>query len=62
MLLYVAIYYLQAFRCAYVMLIMATFWVTEAMPLAITSLIPVALLPLLGEYLIYALACGSKPG
>ena len=41
--------FLQAFRCAYVMLIMAAFWVTEALPLAITSLLPVALLPLLGE-------------
>eukprot|EP00094_Tigriopus_californicus_P005052 TCALIF_04866-PA protein Name:"Similar to SLC13A5 Solute carrier family 13 member 5 (Homo sapiens)" AED:0.14 eAED:0.14 QI:162/0.5/0.54/1/0.9/0.81/11/0/719 len=38
----------QAFRCAYVMVIMAAFWVTEALPLAITSLIPVALLPILG--------------
>ena len=39
---------LQEFKCAYVMVIMAVFWVTEALPLAITSLIPVALLPLLG--------------
>lgn len=38
----------QAFRCGYVMVIMAAFWVTEALPLAITSLIPVALLPILG--------------
>ena len=41
--------FLQAFKCAYVMLIMATFWVTEALPLAITSLIPVAILPLFGK-------------
>ena len=40
----------SAFKCAYVMLIMATYWVTEAMPLAITSLLPVALLPLFGKY------------
>lgn len=40
----------QAFKCAYVMLIMATFWVTEALPLAVTSLIPVALLPILGNW------------
>ena len=33
------------------MVIMATFWVTEALPLAITSLLPVALLPLLGMLL-----------
>ena len=39
----------QAFKCAYVMMIMAAFWVTEALPLAITSLLPVALLPLLGN-------------
>ena len=39
----------KAFKCAYVMLIMATFWVTEALPLAITSLLPVTLLPLLGK-------------
>ncbi len=30
-------------------MIMAAFWVTEALPLAITSLLPVALLPLLGN-------------
>ena len=40
---------MQEFKCAYVMVIMAVFWVTEALPLAITSLIPVALLPLLGK-------------
>ena len=40
---------LQEFKCAYVMVIMAVFWVTEALPLAITSLIPVALLPILGK-------------
>lgn len=37
-----------AMRCLYVMVIMSTFWVTSAMPLAVTSLIPVALFPLLG--------------
>ena len=42
-------FFLQAFKCAYVMLIMAAFWVTEALPLAITSLLPVALLPVLGK-------------
>ncbi|CAG0889922.1 unnamed protein product [Darwinula stevensoni] len=35
-------------RCAYVVLIMAAYWMTEAVPLAITSLIPVFLFPLLG--------------
>ena len=38
----------KPFKCAYVMVIMATFWVTEAIPLAITSLLPVALFPMLG--------------
>ena len=35
-------------RCAYVVLIMAAFWMTEAIPLAVTSLIPVFLFPILG--------------
>ncbi|CAG0889924.1 unnamed protein product, partial [Darwinula stevensoni] len=35
-------------RCAYVVLIMAAYWMTEAVPLAITSIIPVFLFPLLG--------------
>jgi sodium-dependent dicarboxylate transporter 2/3/5 len=39
----------QAMQCAYVMLLMAAFWVTEALPLAITSLLPVILLPLFGK-------------
>ena len=44
-------FFFQVFKCAYVMLIMATFWATEALPLAITSLIPIVLLPLLGKIL-----------
>lgn len=32
---------------------MASYWVTEALPLAITSLIPVALLPTLGKIVLY---------
>ena len=39
----------QIFQCAWVLVIMASYWVTEALPLAITSLIPVALLPTLGK-------------
>ncbi|CAG0897895.1 unnamed protein product [Darwinula stevensoni] len=35
-------------RCAYVVLIVAAFWTTEAIPLPIASLIPVFLFPLLG--------------
>ncbi|XP_058831962.1 protein I'm not dead yet-like [Topomyia yanbarensis] len=37
-----------AYRCIYVVLIMAMYWVTEALPLAITSMIPVVLFPVLG--------------
>ncbi len=38
----------EAMKCAYVLIIMAVFWVTEALPVAVTSLIPVAAFPLLG--------------
>ena len=38
----------HAMRCLYVLTIMATYWMTSVFPLAITSLIPVALFPLLG--------------
>lgn len=51
----------QKFRCAYVILLMATYWMLELLPLAITSLLPVVLLPLLGvestcEYWVVILA------
>ena len=36
-------------QCAYVLVIMAAYWVTEALPLAITSIIPIILLPLFGK-------------
>jgi di/tricarboxylate transporter len=29
--------------------LMASFWATEALPLAVTSLIPIVLLPILGK-------------
>uniref|UniRef100_H0ZF31 Solute carrier family 13 member 5 n=1 Tax=Taeniopygia guttata TaxID=59729 RepID=H0ZF31_TAEGU len=35
-------------RCAYVIIIMAVYWCTEVMPLAVTSLMPVVFFPLLG--------------
>ncbi|XP_023326559.1 solute carrier family 13 member 2 [Eurytemora carolleeae] len=38
----------EAMKCAYVILLMATYWMTEALPLPITSMIPVVALPLLG--------------
>ncbi len=37
-----------AVKCAYVLLVMATFWMTEVLPVAITALIPVAAFPLMG--------------
>ncbi|XP_064085744.1 Na(+)/citrate cotransporter-like isoform X1 [Macrobrachium nipponense] len=36
------------FRCAYVILIMATYWISEVLPLSVTAVIPVVAFPLLG--------------
>lgn len=36
------------FRCLFIVLIMALFWVTEVVPLPITGLIPITLYPLMG--------------
>jgi len=38
----------EAMKCAYLILLMAVFWMTEALPLPITSMIPMVGLPLLG--------------
>ena len=38
----------KAMKVAYILIIMAIYWVTEALPVAVTSLIPVAALPLMG--------------
>ena len=38
----------EEMRCAYVVVIMAVYWVTEALPLEVTSLIPMVGFPLLG--------------
>jgi len=35
-------------RCGYVMLLSIVLWVTEALPLAVTALLPVAMFPPLG--------------
>ncbi|KAG5838132.1 solute carrier family 13 member 3 [Anguilla anguilla] len=35
-------------RCLYVVLLMAVFWCTEALPLAITALLPICLFPTMG--------------
>ncbi|XP_023933335.1 solute carrier family 13 member 5 isoform X2 [Lingula anatina] len=34
--------------CAYVIMLMAVYWLTEAIPIAVTALMPVVLMPLLG--------------
>ncbi|XP_042233364.1 solute carrier family 13 member 5-like isoform X2 [Homarus americanus] len=39
---------ITAARCGYVIAIMAVYWITEALPLAVTALIPVFAFPLLG--------------
>ena len=39
---------MQAALCGYAVLIMAVYWMTESLPLPVTSLIPVVLFPLLG--------------
>ncbi|XP_025989688.2 protein I'm not dead yet, partial [Solenopsis invicta] len=39
---------LQEVRCAYVILLMGGYWVTDCFPMAVTSLIPVVLFPALG--------------
>lgn len=38
----------QEGKCLYVLVLMATFWCTEALPLAVTSMLPVCLFPTLG--------------
>lgn len=39
---------LQEASCAYVIILMAVYWCTEALPLAVTSLLPAVLFPMLG--------------
>lgn len=39
---------LQEGRCLFVILLMAVYWCTEALPLSVTALLPVTLFPLLG--------------
>ncbi|XP_012251937.2 protein I'm not dead yet [Athalia rosae] len=42
------IYTTTTFRCFYIVIIMAIFWVTEALPLPMTSFMPVFFFPLMG--------------
>jgi di/tricarboxylate transporter len=39
---------IKASNCAFVMMLMSIFWITEALPIPVTSLLPVVLLPMLG--------------
>lgn len=39
---------LQEGKCLYVVLLMATYWCTEALPLAVTALLPICLFPTMG--------------
>lgn len=39
---------LQEACCAYVIVLMAVYWCTEALPLAITALLPALLFPMFG--------------
>ncbi|KAK2585406.1 hypothetical protein KPH14_010078 [Odynerus spinipes] len=42
------IYDCSEVRCAYVVILMAAYWVTEVFPMAVTALLPVVLFPCLG--------------
>lgn len=39
---------LQEGKCLYVVLLMAVYWCTEALPLAVTALLPICLFPTMG--------------
>lgn len=38
----------QEGRCLYIILLMAAYWCTEALPLCVTALLPITLFPFLG--------------
>lgn len=40
--------FLQEGKCLYVVVLMAVFWCSEALPLAVTAMLPVCLFPTLG--------------
>ena len=47
-LIILTVLYLQEAICAYAIIIMAVFWITEALPIAVTALLPVFLFPIIG--------------
>lgn len=40
--------HLKAGKCAYAIVIMAIFWLTEVVPMAVTALLPIVIFPWLG--------------
>ena len=45
---HVILHLFQAALCAYVILLMAVYWLTEALPINVTALLPVCLFPMVG--------------
>lgn len=42
------LFLIQEAECAYVIILMAVYWCTEVLPLAVTALLPALLFPLFG--------------
>jgi di/tricarboxylate transporter len=40
--------FLKAGKCAYAIVIMAVYWLTEVIPMAVTALLPIVIFPWLG--------------
>lgn len=40
--------FLQEAKCAYVLILMAVFWISESVPIAVTALLPLFLFPMMG--------------
>lgn len=51
----------QDYCVLWLLLVMATFWVTEALPLVITSVLPIVFLPLMGIMVGYLRCCCKIP-